>query len=63
MDYKKEIIRMVTEMTDEDVLMRIRVLSVTGSLIHLSCEASVASRPEKLCLSCTATYFYKPRTA
>lgn len=47
----------------EDVLMRIRVLSVTGSLIHLSCEASVASRPEKLCLSCTATYFYKPRTA
>ena len=39
------------------------VVSVTGSLIHLSCEASVASRPEKLCLSCTATYFYKPRTA
>lgn len=47
----------------EDVLMRIRVLSVTGSLIHLSCEAMVASAPEKLCLSSTATYFYKPRTA
>ena len=47
----------------EDVLMRIRVLSVTGSLIHLICEAMVASAPEKLCLSSTATYFYKPRTA
>ena len=47
----------------EDVLMRIRVLSVTGSLINLSCEAMVASAPEKLCLSSTATYFYKPRTA
>ncbi len=47
----------------EDVLMKIRVLSVTGSLIHLSCEAMVASQPEKLSLSCTATYFYKPKTA
>lgn len=47
----------------EDVLIRIRVVSVTKSLIHLSCEAMVASRPEKLCLTSTATYFYKPKTA
>lgn len=50
-------------MPDEDVLIRIRVVSITRSLIHLSCEAAVASAPEKLCLTSTATYFYKPRTA
>lgn len=44
----------------EDVLIHIRVVSVTKSLIHLACEAMVASAPEKLCLTSTATYFYKP---
>lgn len=44
----------------EDVLIRIRVISVTKSLMHLSSEASLASAPDKLCLTSTATYFYKP---
>lgn len=46
----------------EDVLVRIRVMSVTKSLIQLSCEACVASAPEKLCLSGGGTFFYKPKT-
>ena len=44
----------------EDVLIRIRVISVTRSLIQLASEAMLASTPEKLCLSGNATYFYKP---
>ena len=43
----------------EDVLIRIQVVSVSRSLIHLSCEAMLASRPEKLCLSGSAVYFFK----
>ena len=45
----------------EDVLIRIRVVSRTRSLIHLSSEAMEASSPERLCLSSTASYFYKPK--
>lgn len=44
----------------EDVLIRIRVISVTRSLMHLSSEAMVATAPEKVCITSTATYFYKP---
>ena len=45
---------------EEDVLLKIRVLSLTRSLMHLSAEACEVSAPDKLCLSSTATYFYKP---
>ena len=43
----------------EDVLVRVRVLSVTRSLIRLSAEAYLASSPERICLSASGTYFYK----
>ncbi len=45
----------------EAVLIRIRVISVTKSLMHLSSEASLASAPDKVCITSTATYFYKPK--
>jgi uncharacterized protein (TIGR00369 family) len=44
----------------EDVLIRIRVVSRTKSLISLSAEASLVSAPEKTCLTSSAVYFYKP---
>ena len=44
----------------EDVLILVRVLSVTHSLIRLTAEASLASAPDKVCLTSSATYFYKP---
>ena len=44
----------------EAVLVAVRVLSVTKSLMHFTAEAMLASQPEKLCLSGSATYFYKP---
>ena len=44
----------------ESVLVRVRVLSVTRSLMHLTAEACLEDAPEKLCLSSSATYFYKP---
>lgn len=44
----------------EDVIVKVRVLSVTKSLMHLSAEAAVAAFPEKVCISSTGIYFYKP---
>ncbi len=43
----------------EDVLVRIRVLSETKSLISMFSEASLASRPERVCISATASSFLK----
>lgn len=43
----------------EQVLLRVRVVSETKTLLTLSCEAANASCPEKLCLSATGLYFYK----
>jgi uncharacterized protein (TIGR00369 family) len=40
----------------EDVDVTVRVLSVTKSLIRLSAEAG---QKQKLCVSCTGTYFQK----
>lgn len=45
----------------EDVIVRVRVVSITRSLMHLSCEAALASAPEKTCLTGTGIYFYKPK--
>ena len=45
----------------EDVLIRIHVVSTTRSLIHLSAESYPASAPDRLCLSSTGIYFYKPK--
>ena len=44
----------------EDVLIRVKVVSVTKSLMYLSSEACQASRPDRICITSTATFFYKP---
>lgn len=44
----------------KDVLMKIRLVSVSRSLMHLAAEAYVEEEPNKLCLSASAVYFYKP---
>lgn len=46
----------------EDVLLHIRVISVSKSLMHLTCDASLVSNPDRICLTSSATYFYKPKT-
>ena len=43
----------------EDVIVRIRVVSKTRNLISMSCEASRASDPERICLTASATSFLK----
>ena len=44
----------------EDVRLWVRTLSVTRTLMRFECRAFQADRPERLCVSATATYFYKP---
>ena len=44
----------------EDVIVKVEVMSVTKSLMHLTSQAFQASHPDKLCLSATAINFYKP---
>ena len=44
----------------EDVLVKVRVISVTKSLMHLTAEASLSNSTDRVCLTSTATYFYKP---
>ncbi len=44
----------------ESVLVDVQVVSQTRSLMHLRSEAYPESRPEKVCLTASATYFYKP---
>lgn len=46
----------------EQVLVRVRVIAQTRTLISLSSEARRSSCPEKLCLSATGMYFYKKTT-
>ena len=43
----------------EDVVVKVRVISVTRTLMRLSSEAYQAAKPEKICLTATATYFNK----
>ena len=43
----------------EDVVVKVKVVSVTRSLMRLSSEAYQAGKPEKVCLTATATYFNK----
>ena len=47
-------------LTDDDILMRVHLVSRTRTMMHMSCEAYRASQPEKICISSTATYYYKP---
>lgn len=43
----------------EDVLVLVKIVSVTRSLIRLRAECRQMGRPEKLCLTAAATYFNK----
>ena len=43
----------------EDVLIRVRIVSATKSLIHMTAEIFRESAPEKLCISSNATFFVK----
>ena len=43
----------------EDVEVKVKVVSVTSSLIRLSAQAHHPGKPEKVCLTATATYFQK----
>lgn len=44
----------------EEVLVKVHVVSVTRSLMNLTAEAAQASHPDKICLSGSGIYFYKP---
>lgn len=43
----------------EDVIVRVRVVSVSKSLIAMTCEAYMAANPGKICLTGSATSFLK----
>lgn len=44
----------------EDVLVKVHVVTATRSLMNLTAEAMQMSQPEKICLSGSGIYFYKP---
>ena len=44
----------------ENVTVEVEVVSRTKSLMHLRCEAYPENSPEKVSLTASATYFYKP---
>lgn len=44
----------------EDVLVRMHVASVTKSLIHITAEAWTGEDARRICLTGSATYFFKP---
>ena len=44
----------------EEIVVKVWTVSVTKSLMSFRAEAFQTSTPEKLCLSGSATYFYKP---
>lgn len=43
----------------EDVVVRVKLLTVTRSLISLSAEAAQASSPDRICLSGSSTFYSK----
>ena len=43
----------------ENVLIRVRPMSVTRTLISVQAQLYLESQPDKLCTSAKATYFYK----
>lgn len=44
----------------EDILVKVRVLSVSKSMTHLTAEAFSDANPDVLCLSATGIYYFKP---
>jgi uncharacterized protein (TIGR00369 family) len=47
----------------EEVFVLVKVLSQTKSLMHLTAEAALVSVPDRVCLTATGTFFYKPSEA
>lgn len=47
----------------EDVIVKVKVVSVTRSLMNLTAEAALAESPDRVCLTASGTYFYKPSRA
>ncbi|MDO5545641.1 MAG: PaaI family thioesterase [Eubacteriales bacterium] len=45
----------------EQVIVKVHVVSVTRSLMNLTAEAYQAARPEKICVSGSGIYFFKPQ--
>ena len=41
----------------EDAIVRVRVISVTRTLISMTCEAAMASDPDRICITSSATSF------
>ena len=44
----------------QSVLVDVRLVSSTRSLMHLSANVYQETEPDKLCLSATSVFFYKP---
>lgn len=45
----------------EDVLIRIRLVSMTKSIIHMGAEVYMASNPDRICISGSGTSYFKER--
>ena len=43
----------------EDVLAHVRVISVSRTLVSMTCEASLASDPDRICITASGTSFFK----
>ena len=43
----------------EDVLVRVRVISVSRTLVAMSSEAMLASDPETICVTASATFYLR----
>ena len=46
-------------MPGEDILVKVHVVSVTRSLINMNAELYQISKPDKICVSGSAIFFYK----
>ena len=44
----------------EEVLVKVHVVSETKTLMNLTAEAVLASHPDKICLSGSGIYYFKP---
>ena len=44
-------------LTNQEILIRVQVLSVTRHLIRMTSQVSMADAPEKICVSASATFY------
>ena len=47
----------------QEVFVLVKVVSQTKSLMHLTAEAALVTAPDRVCLTATGTFFYKPLDA